>query len=97
MSASEPIDFIPPGPGRVLPAATDEERLTQGGAVSPGKAWIRCTCSHAAWRSAPQVDSWICGCPPKQCHPPKQILVDGAPQLEWGPFVIRPFPAPDAA
>jgi hypothetical protein len=63
--------------------------------VSPDKAFIRCTCGHAAWRVADGSDEWECGCPIRKCHGPQQVADDqGTPQLVWAPFRIRPFPAP---
>jgi hypothetical protein len=82
---------------RVLPAPTKDGGLTIL-PVSSTKDWIRCTCSHAAWRVSPGVDEWECGCPPRQCHGPRQALdATGTAQLVWGPYRIRPFPGPEAA
>lgn len=94
--AAEYADFIPPGPGRVLPTPTREQALFEGGVSHPGKAWIRCTCGAPAWRNAPGIDAWTCSAPvgPRGPHPPIQVAdPDGVPQLRWGPHVIRPFPA----
>jgi hypothetical protein len=92
------VDFIPPGPARVVPTPTMTERLFQGGSVHPGKAWISCPgCHHPAWRDSPGVDAWTCGCPvgPHGCHGPTQIPdAAGVGQIAWAPYRIRPWPAP---
>jgi hypothetical protein len=87
--AAEILDYIPPGPDRVVPVPTRDEALTQGGSVHHHKAFIACpSCGHAAWRDAPGVDAWTCACGPgpRSCHYP-------------GPYRIRPFPVmpPEAA
>jgi hypothetical protein len=100
-------DYTPPGAGRVVPPVSDHERLFGAGrATHPHNAFIRCgACGHAAWRDAPGVDSWTCGCPPKcDGHHPVQVLIDGAITLAWPPSVVtrlvpgptpaRPFPGP---
>lgn len=96
-AAAEYPDYIAPGPERVLPPL-----VVEGGVallpISPTKVFIRCTCGHPAWRTAPGVDAWECGCPPKHCHGPRQVPDEhGTPQLVWGPFVIRPFGLPAEA
>lgn len=88
-------DYAPPGK-RVLP-----EPVKDGALIvlpsSPTKVFIRCTCGHAAWRTAPGVDEWECGCRvgPRSCHAPRQVAdAEGIPQIVWGPYRIKPFPAP---
>lgn len=93
-SDAAPDDFIPVGPLRVVPTPTRDERLTQGGAIHPGRAFIPCVgCGHPAWRDAPGIDEWTCGCAvgPRSCHGPKQ---DAAGQIVWAPYRMRPFGLP---
>jgi hypothetical protein len=78
---------------RVLPPVTKDGALSVLPS-SPTKEFIRCTCSHAAWRISPGVDEWECACPPMQCHGPKQVAdADGTPQLRWIPYRLRAFPS----
>lgn len=80
-------DYIPPGPGRVLPTPTREQMLFEGGVSHPGKAFVPCVaCGHPAWRDAPGVDAWTCACgpSPRSCHYP-------------GPYRFQPFPAIEKA
>jgi hypothetical protein len=61
--------------------------------ISPDKSFIRCTCGHAAWRADDGSDEWVCGCPIRKCHGPRQVPDEhGTPQLVWAPFVLRDFP-----
>jgi hypothetical protein len=77
---------------RVLPPVTKDGGLSVLPS-SPTREFIRCTCSHAAWRVSPGVDEWECGCPPRKCHGPRQVLdATGTPQLEWGAFRLQAFP-----
>jgi hypothetical protein len=83
-----------PKPEHVLPAP-----VTTGGLtvlpVSPTQEFIRCTCGHAAWRADDGSDEWICGCPLRKCHGPRQVADEfGVPQLTWAEYRIKPFPAP---
>jgi hypothetical protein len=88
-------DYIPPGPGRVIPTPTRDE-LLDGGVRHPGKAWIRCPgCHSPAWRTAPGSPVYECSSVvgPRGLHPPtQQPDADGVPQIAWSPYRFQEFP-----
>ena len=67
--------------------------ISHGVVPSPDGAYTRCPCGHIGWRMSAGSTIYECGCPPKQCHGPRQVAdADGTPQIVWGTYCFSPFP-----